>query len=36
MNHFAGMLYEYVMVDSGCNSILLRFNEEALKLFGAD
>ena len=27
-NHFAGMLYEYVMIDNGCNSFLLPFNEE--------
>jgi hypothetical protein len=35
-NLFAGMLYEYVMLDNGCNSFLLPFKEEALTLFGAD
>jgi hypothetical protein len=35
-NKFAGIPYEYVMVDNRCNSILLPFKEEALTVFGAD
>ena len=35
-NLFAGIRYEYVMIDNGCNSFLLPFKEEAIALFDAD
>jgi len=32
-NNFAGISYDYVMIDSGCNSFLLPFKHEILDLF---
>lgn len=32
-NMFAGIQYEYVMIDSGCNSFLLPFKNEVFELF---
>jgi hypothetical protein len=32
-NHFAGMRYDYVMIDNGCNTFRLPFNEECMTLF---
>ena len=32
-NSFAGVSYDYVMIDSGCNSFLLPFKHEVLDLF---
>jgi hypothetical protein len=34
-NTFAGITYHYVMVDNGCNGIILPFSEQVLQLFAA-
>lgn len=35
-NHFAGMRYDYVMIDNGCNIFLLPFNEECMTRFSGE